>query len=417
MKRFLAFASVLLAALPGVAGADRPKTYFDYVERAWASAEIELRSPMTYRDGFVLAYPGTLIDVVQARQGRPQSILLVEELTSKDDTSPVKEGERFFAPLQVLPDHSYWRDNLPATPRHGVLGGRRYIFSGTDLAPAKELTKAYAATLALEMPERRIRQQALIVDTLSSSVKVLREDAVRRLTSLPVPAKQYDDKTIRRLAEYAKGNAVAADRASIVQVMGQAGMTAAIPDLQLLAQRDDVVGASALDALEALGQHRSTDGLVPLLDAKTPEVRAVAARELGEVGSKDAAAFARVSALLASDDLPAVRSAASKGLGTSEDPGAFDALDKAMLRADGASRDAAAAIAAIGGDRAVTLLKSGIVDGSGEAQVAALMALVNVKGACPDCAAFLREQKESHPEAAVRDLISVLLELNVKHDH
>jgi len=417
MKRFVAFASVLVAALPVVAGADRPKTYFDYVERAWASAEIELRSPMTYRDGFVLAYPGTLIDVVQARQGRPQSILLVEELTSKDDISPVKEGERFFAPLQVLPDHSYWRDNLPATPRHGVLGGRRYIFSGADLAPAKELTKAYAATLALDMPERRIRQQALIVDTLSSSVKVLREDAVRRLTSLPVPAKQYDDKTIRRLAEYAKGNAVAVDRASIVQVMGQAGMTAAIPDLQLLAQRDDVVGASALDALEALGQHRSTDGLVPLLSAKTPEVRSVAARELGELGSKDTAAFTRVSALLASDDLPAVRSAASKGLGTSEDPGAFDALDKAMLRADGASRDAAAAIAAIGGDRAVTLLKSGIVDGSGEAQVAAVMALVNVKGACPDCVAFLREQKESHPEAAVRDLISVLLELNVKHDH
>ncbi len=417
MKRFVAFASVLVAALPVVAGADRPKTYFDYVERAWASAEIELRSPMTYRDGFVLAYPGTLIDVVQARQGRPQSILLVEELTSKDDISPVKEGERFFAPLQVLPDHSYWRDNLPATPRHGVLGGRRYIFSGADLAPAKELTKAYAATLALDMPERRIRQQALIVDTLSSSVKVLREDAVRRLTSLPVPAKQYDDKTIRRLAEYAKGNAVAVDRASIVQVMGQAGMTAAIPDLQLLAQRDDVVGASALDALEALGQHRSTDGLVPLLSAKTPEVRSVAARELGELGSKDTAAFTRVSALLASDDLPAVRSAASKGLGTSEDPGAFDALDKAMLRADGASRDSAAAIAAIGGDRAVTLLKSGIVDGSGEAQVAAVMALVNVKGACPDCVAFLREQKESHPEAAVRDLISVLLELNVKHDH
>jgi HEAT repeat protein len=417
MKRLVAFASVLLAAMPGVAGADRPKTYFDYVERAWACAEVELRSPMTYRDGFVLAYPGTLTDVVHARQGRPQSILLVEELTSKDDKSPVKEGERFFAPLQVLPDHSYWRDNLPSTPRHGVLGGRRYIFAGDDLAPAKDLTKAYAATLALDMPERRTRQQALIVDTLSSPVKVLREDALRRLVTVPVPAKHYDDKTIRRLVEYAKGKADGADRASAVQVMGQAGMTTAIPDLQLLAQTDDVVGASALDALEALGQRRPTDGLIPLLDAKTPEVRAFAGRELGELGSKDAAAFARVGALLASDDLPAVRSAAEKGLGASEDPATLDVLNKALLRADGASRDAAAAMASIGGERAATLLKSAIVDGEGEAQVSAVMALVNVKGKCPDCPAFLREQKESHPEAAVRDLISVLLELNVKHDH
>jgi hypothetical protein len=418
MKRLVAAAVVIvLAATTGVARADRPKTYFDYLERAWATAEIELRSPLKYRDGLVLAFPGTLVDVVQSRHGRPQSILLVEELTSKDDKPPVVEGERFFAPLQVLPDHSYWRDNLPATPRHGVLGGRRYIFKDADLAPAKELTKAYAATFDMKMPERRTRQQGIIVDALTSPVKVLREDALRQLTSVPVPAKQYDDATIRKLASYAKGGALPADRASIVQVIGQSGMIAAIPDLAQLAQHDNIVGASALDALEVLGQPRSTPELVALLAGKTPEIRAYAARELGERGPKDPVAFARVETLLGSDDLEIVRAAAARGLGSSGDEKAVDVLDKAMLRADGASRDAGGAMATIGGDHAADLLKKAVLEGQGEAQVAALMAIVNLKGECKDCAAFLKEQKESNPNPSVRDLVSILLELNVKHSH
>jgi HEAT repeat protein len=269
----------------------------------------------------------------------------------------------------------------------------------------------------MNMPERRTRQQAIIVDALSSPVKVLREDAVRRLTSVPVPAKQYDEATIRNLATYAKGSAAAADRASIVQVIGQSGMTAAIPDLALLAQKDDTVGASALAALELLGQPRSTPELVALLGGKTPEVRAYAARELGKRGPKDPVAFERVKTLLASEDLPAVRSAAAAGLGASGDAQALDVLDKAMLRADGASREAGAAIANIGGSQAAEMLKKGMLEGQGEAQVAAVMALVNLKGDCKDCVAFLKEQKESNPNPSVRDLISILLELNVKHDH
>ena len=239
MTRIVAFVSLLLLGSAGVAHADRPKTYFDYVERAWACAEIELRKPIPHRDGLLLAYPGTLVDVVYSRHSKPQSILLIEELTSKDDQSPVAEGERFFAPIQVLPDNSYWRDNLPNTPRHGVLGGRRYIFKGEDAAAAKELTKAYTDTFKLDMPEKRMKQQAVIVGALTSSVKVLREDAVRRLTALPVPAKQYDEATIRRLGDYVKSDAPAADRAQIAAVIGQADMRALTPDLELLAKRDD----------------------------------------------------------------------------------------------------------------------------------------------------------------------------------
>ena len=419
MTRIVAFVSLLLLllGLAGTAVADRPKTYFDYVERAWACADIELRKPLAHRDGLVLAYPGTLLDVAYSRHGKPQSILLIEELTSKEDTSPVAEGERFFAPIQVLPEHSYWRDNLPSTPRHGVLGGRRYIFKGDDAAAVKELTKAYAESFKMDMPEKRMKQQAVIVGALNSSVKVLREDAIRRLTTLPVPAKQYDEATIRRLGDYVKSDAPAGDRAQIAAVIGQAEMKTLVPDLELLAKNDDVVAASALRSLEELDAPRSTDVLLELLKKKTIEVRGYAAHELGERSAIDAAAYARAAELVASNDDATVRGACAMGLGASGKAEALTPRRTALARGDGASRPAAAAIARIGGKPAAEILKETIKSGPSEAQVASVLAIVEMQGGCDDCAEFLREQKESNPDAGVRDLIGIVLELNVKHDH
>jgi HEAT repeat protein len=419
MTRIVAFVSLLLSliGLAGPAHADRPKTYFDYVERAWACADIELRKPLEHRDGLVLAYPGTLVDVAYSRHAKPQSILLIEELTSKEDKSPVSEGERFFAPIQVLPEHSYWRDNLPNTPHHGVLGGRRYIFKGEDAAAAKELTKAYAESFKMQMPEKRMKQQAVIVDALESSVKVLREDAIRRLTTLPVPAKQYDDATIRRLGDYVRSDAPAADRAQIASMIGQAEMKTLIPDLEALAKNDDLVAASALKSLEELGAPRSTDVLLALLSKKTVEVRGYAAHELGERSAEDAKAYARAAELVASTDDATVRGACAMGLGVSGKPEALTPLRTALERGDAASRPAAAAIARIGGKPAGEILKDTIRSGPSEAQVASVLAIVEMRGDCDNCIEFLREQKASNPDEGVRDLIGIVLELNVKHDH
>jgi hypothetical protein len=419
MTRIVAVVSLLLllVVLAAPANADRPKTYFDYVERAWACADIELRKPLAHRDGLVLAYPGTLVDVAYSRHANPQSILLIEELTSKEDTSPVTEGERFFAPIQVLPEHSYWRDNLPSTPRHGVLGGRRYIFKGEDAAVAKALTKEYAESFKLQMPEKRMKQQAVIVGALTSDVKVLREDAIRRLTTLPVPAKQYDEATIRRLGEYVKSDAPAADRAQIATVIGQAEMRGLLPDLELLAKNDDAVASSALRSLEELDAPRSTDVLLELLSRKTVEVRSYAAHELGERSAEDAKAYAKAAELVASTDDPTVRGACAMGLGAAGKAEALTPLRAALERGDAASRPAAAAIARIGGKPAGEILKETIKSGTSEAQVASVLAIVEMRGDCENCLEFLREQKESNPDAGVRDLIGIVLELNVKHDH
>lgn len=74
-------------------------------------------------------------------------------------------------------------------------------------------------------------------------------------------------------------------------------------------------------------------------------------------------------------------------------------------------------IASIGGKPAAEILMETVKTGPGEAQVASVLALVELKGECKDCVAFLVEQKKSNPDAAVRDLIGIVLELNVKHDH
>jgi hypothetical protein len=419
MTRIVASVSLLLSLLgiAGAASADRPKTYFDYIERSWVCADVELRKPIEHRDGLVLAYPGTLVDVAYSRHANPQSILLIEELTSKEDKSPVTAGEPFFAPIQVLPEHSYWRDNLPNTPRHGVLGGRRYIFRGEDAAAAKVLTKAYAESFKLDMPEKRMKQQAVIVGALTSTVKVLREDAIRRLTTLPVPAKQYDDATIRRLGDYVKSDAPASDRAQIATVIGQAGMKTLIPDLEGLAKNDDLVAARALQSLDELGAPRSTEVLLDLLSKKTLEVRSYAAHELGVRSARDEQAYARAAELVASSDDPAVRGACAMGLGSAGKKQALTPLRAALDRGDAASRPAAAAIARIGGREAGEILKDTIRSGQSEAQVAAVLAMVEMSGDCENCAEFLLEQKTSNPDAGVRDLIGIVLELNVKHDH
>jgi hypothetical protein len=417
MTRRLTLATALVLSTATVAVADRPKTYFDYVERAWACAEVDLRPPLEFRDGLVLAYPGTLVDVVHARHGNPRSILLVQELVSKDDVSPVKAGERFFAPIQVLPEHSYWRDNLPTSPRHGVLGGRRYIFKADDLEAAKALTRAYAETLDDSMPERRRKQQAIIVDALTSSVRVLREDALQRLTSVPVPAGHYEEATIHRLGAFAKSDAPAADRAQIVAVAGAAGMKTLTPDLELLAKKDDVVAASALQALEVLGVERSTEALVTSLGAKTVEIRSYAALKLGERAATDDAVRERVAELLRSGDDEVVRAAAATGLGATDDERVLDLLGQALARGDGASRAAAMSIAKVDSDQSAEMLKAAIEKGEGDAQVAGVLALVELRRECRDCVAFLKEQRTSHPDAGIRDLIGIVLELNVKHDH
>jgi len=302
---------------PLAASANQPKTYFDYLERAWAVGEIRARSSLKFRGGLVLVFPGTIIDLTYGRLGKAHSIMLVDELISKDDTSPIPLQAPFYAPINVLPKYSYWRDNLPNTPHHEIPGGRRYLFVGDDIEPVKKITKAYTDTFAIDMPDRRVRQQGLLVTGLESPVLVIREDALRRLESLPIPASYYDDATQKALAAYAAGDAPEADRARAIGVIARAEMKMLIPDLEKLSTRNDVVGGAALIALDHLGEKISTDRLLKLADSDIFEIQVFAVSELGEIAGNDEKAFQKVVAVLESDESVELRSAAGASLGKS----------------------------------------------------------------------------------------------------
>jgi hypothetical protein len=87
------------------------------------------------------------------------------------------------------------------------------------------------------------------------------------------------------------------------------------------------------------------------------------------------------------------------------------------LRGDEASRKAALSIAAIGGPEAVSVLKHAITEGSGDAKIAAVLGIVELRGDCPDCLQFLSDQHRTHPDEAVRNMIGIMLEVNAEHKH
>jgi HEAT repeat protein len=120
---------------------------------------------------------------------------------------------------------------------------------------------------------------------------------------------------------------------------------------------------------------------------------------------------------LKSDEPVSVRVGAARGLGLSRDEAAVQPLSVALARDDQASQASAKAIAAIGGEAAAASLKHAVTDGPGDSKTAAVIALTELNSPCTDCMEFLRTQYEHHPDEGVRELIGIMLELDVKHKH
>lgn len=410
--------SVVAALLlsPASVGAQQPKTYFDHIAQAWAVGSLQLQKPLHFREGLVLAYPGHIKDLVRARIGRPRSVLLIHELHSKQEAEPYADNEIIFAPIGLLPKHSFWRDNLPSTPHHHVLGGQRYVFRGDDIAAAKRVAEEYAATLGQEMPDRMINQTSAVVAALSAGNKVIREDGVRWLAAYRTLARDLKAPAITALGGFLRGDWPLADRISVIETLARAGTKEMVPVLRELAASDSELGAAALSALATLGETSDAGQLNGLLDAKTTAVRAYAAREFGRRVGLDG--VAKVSEILLSDEDWSVRVAACQGLGEAGDQRGVAPLRKALFRGDGASRAAAMALAHIGGDAAVAALRAGIADAPSEAMIGSVLAIVETRGGCgQDCMKFMMEQHASHPEEAIRDLIGIVLQLDHKHEH
>ena len=397
-----------------------PKTFFDHLETAWAVGEIEIGATLEFREGRLFAFPAHIVDLIHAKVGEPRTLMLIDALRPGETEPYFKDGDRLLVPIGLLPQHSFWRDNLPNTKHHEVLGGRRYAFragEGRELEKAKAVARAYTATFGEKMPSRAVAKIGVVVEALYAGVPRIRDDAVRHLESYGALSRDLDERAAARLGAYIGGDFPETQRVRLALAVGRGGVTKLTPALTSVATLDSLMAAIALESLELLGERQDTERLLELSRAKTPELRAWAAHELGERAAEEDRAFERAVEVLRSQEADPVRQAAATGLGASGARRAVSELTAALDRGDGVSRSAALALAGMGGPEVHGVLKKAIIEGPSEAMIGAVVAIFELRDRCADCLSFLREQYRSHEQEAVRDMIAILLELQQKHEH
>jgi len=401
----------LVLMMPSQSRAEQRKTYFESLQRAWAVGEMALSRKLEFREGRLLAFPGRITDLVYARVGKPQTVLVVYELPDGESEAPFATGEAIFAVLSVLPQYKFWRDNLPHTPRHEIVGGATYAFTGDSLAPAKRLTKAWVVSFEQKGKDRWRTQNGVLAEALVAGVPVLRQDAVRLISRQLPLTKTIADSGLPPITAFITSDTYPEqERVRVIEAVGAGEIKDLASTLKKLSRGDDAVAAAALAASAKLGQSPSTQSLLERRKSKSAEVRAYASGELGARAGEDGQAFAAATAALKDDPEAKVRAAAAAGLGRSGSPRAIGPLKAALLRGDDASRAAGSALAAIGTTEALEALEGAVASGPTEAMVAGVLGLGELLPSCDSCRIYLVEQQKSHGEQAVKDLIGVVLE-------
>jgi hypothetical protein len=258
LARWLLCATLLLPG-PAHAASSGAKALFDHAAGAWGVGTIRLGKPLKFREGKVLVFPSQFADLLWAPTGKPRNLMLVYEVPSDEAEKPFfGDKDEFFAPIRLLPEQSYWRDNLPATPRHEVAGGKRNVFRGEEIAEAKKALGPFLEASGIKGKERRSAQAAAVAAALGSTVTRIREDAGAWLAGAPNLDKILTEAALASLASYLQGTAPAAERAALITALASAKVAGLKPTFQAIADKDDAAGASALAALAALGQSPAT---------------------------------------------------------------------------------------------------------------------------------------------------------------
>lgn len=413
--------SLLLPATVASASPVSPgtKTVFQEAEKAWAVGTVQIGRQMSFRDGKILVFPSQIQSLVWAPDNtKPRNMMLVHEVFADDGDKPFfKEGDTFVAPIRLLPDHSYWRDNLPNTRRHAVAGGRRNVFRGSDADEATRILGAYLKAHDIKGLERWKGQLEAVSSALVSTSSVLREDGARYLAGYEALGRDFTAACLPPVEKFLGGDAPVAEKGAVVQALAAAKVETLRPVLRQLSARADATGAVALRGLETMGEGVDTPALVAWSSSPSPEVRGWAGAALGRRAGSDATALARASELLASTTEPdAVRVETAEGLAASLSEVAVQPLVAAVSRGDAASRSIGEAIG-----RANMVVASGplarvLETQDGEAAVAAAVALRGM-GGCRECRAVLEKQHEAHRDEGVRNLIGVMLEVPLEHKH
>ncbi|MFN2375142.1 MAG: HEAT repeat domain-containing protein [Candidatus Binatia bacterium] len=417
--RYSVMALLLGATTAAAASPPARKTLFHEAEKAWAVGTVAFGTPLSFREGKVLVFPSIFSDLLWAPEGaKPRNLMVVYEVPHDEREAPaLKRNEHVFAPIRLLPENSYWRDNLPNTRRHELAGGKRFAFRGDEIPEVRKHLGAYLAAMDIKGLERWKGQLRAVAASLGSKVTVLREEAAAYIAGYPALARDFGEEALPDVAAYLGGDAPPAEKGSVVDALAAAKVVGLAPVLSSLAEKDDATGAAALQGLETLGQGPTTDRLMTLSASGSPEMRGYAAAALGRRAAADDKAFGIAKALLESgSETPEVRTAVVRGLGEAGGEKVVALLGEEVGRGDSMSRSAGEALATIGGPASFAVLSRIVVEKKGEAALAAAAGLGQMR-ACPECAGFLHEQHEKHPDETVRNLISVVLELPAEHKH
>ncbi len=412
----LAFCSlvVVFSAVPAEA-AGKFETFFDRLEQSYVAGQFTLMDPLKYRDGKVLVFPARVAETAYEKNENIRTVMIVQELKGSQQTSPILGGDVFFAMIRTLPKYSYWRDNLPLTPHHGIIGGTRHVFRGDEMGVATRIARDYTSSFGKAVPDKHYAKSAAVVAALQSGVEVLRTDAAHNILHERRTTRFMTDETKKKLASFVAAGDHEDAIAEVTEAAGRWKLDFLEEALEKLASRDDQMGADALGALDELGKPRGKDKLEELTGASSEAVRAYAYGELAERAG-DEEAWAASASVLTGEASAAVRAAVAAGLGRSKVDGAIGPLAKAIDRGDAVSRDAAGALAMIGSPKAISVLEDAVVNGKGEAKIGSVVALSQIHD-CLRCVEFLSEQYESHPEEAVKDLIGAVTGRAKPHEH
>jgi len=415
---FLCLTSMTLSASAAMVPPES-RTLFYYAEKSWAVGTISLVKPLPFRDGRILVFPSQITDLLWAPDGtKPRSLMLVYEVPSNEKDKPfLQAGDKIFAPIRLLPDHSYWKDNLPNTRRHEIAGGKRYAFRGEEAAEVRALLATYLAATEIKGLERWSAQLDAVSVGLASKIAVVREDSVRYFTVFPSLGRDFKERTVAPVAAYLSGDAPAEEKSMLVNAFVAAKAEAIYPTLVELGKRDDAVGAVAMDGLDQVGQGPSTERLLTLSRSALPEMQAYTAGALGRRSATDEAALRRSMEILTEPtSTPAVRDALISGLARAGGDKVVAALAEVVARGDSSSRTAAEALGRLGGPAAEAALTKILTEGTGEAALAAVAGLGHMSN-CRGCAGVLHEQHDKHADPAVRKLIEVVLGVPLEHKH
>ncbi len=405
------------AAAAFAQGSGEPQTVFDRAQNAWAVGTVALGSAMTFREGRVLVFPGQIEDLLWAKQGKPRNIMLVYEVPAAEVDKPFFNAKDvLFAPIQLLPEHSFWRDNLPATPRHGVAGGRRNVFRGDEIPEARRVLGLYLQAGDMKGKARWGAQLDAVAQALSSSVPRLSEDAVSYFSTSTRLATDFPESAAAPISRFLEGPGPDEGKTQLIDALGRAKVAAMSDELRKLGGGQGPVAAAAMVALDQIGTGASLERLLELSRSSSDEVRAYGGGRLAGDRTGSKAAFERAVALLDPAQPKAVRTATAVGFGWPGNLQAIEPLRNLLMKGDVVASSAAEALASIGGEDAGKALKDALTSGPQDGAAASVNALKLIEG-CRDCGRVLVEQHTKHPNEAIRELIGVVLEMPASHEH